>query len=312
MYIEKIDISQIQNLPLCPSRFNRDDRDLEASISSFGIFSPPCFKKTDAGYIIIDGSIRIGMAKRLGENFVLAQVYEAGELSDEDFFKLCVELNVWSRSLNLVEQSLLLERAHEIFGGMNIPKWFYQKVGIKKNIQSIHRHRDLLKLPHLILKYAVSNDIKLPIILGFLRFPKDHIEDIANQLFVLPMNQNKLGETLGLLLDISKREDVDAKDVLMQALSDARGMGSAIQKEQELRRVLHRRRNPRYEQRLLEFEEKVQQLGLKSGLEVQPAPYFADDGVHLSLKVNDLIGLKKLVKDLEVEQWERLLPETDL
>ncbi|OVE81964.1 hypothetical protein BVY03_01560 [bacterium K02(2017)] len=309
---QTVEISQIEK-PLFSHRFNRDDRPLKTSIQNFGLKTPPSLLFDKGKYHIIDGWARIDILNKMGKSQLGCIVYDASEMNHENAFHLCIELNSWNRKFNVVEKALSLKTALEIFGGLKVPKWFWQLVGIKENIKTIYQYKELLKLPPDVQKYAVNNNITLSVILGFLKFPKTQIETLAHQLFVLPLNQNKLAEILALVLDISKRDEILPVKVMECAFEEVekRNEFNAVQKEQLLRRILHSKRNPFYETKLKEFDEKIKGLPLNKYTKISPAPYFEDDYVEVNTKINSKKDLDDLVQILQSEVWKELLVEED-
>lgn len=293
--------------PFFSTRFCRDDRVLQSSISTHGQLNPLWLIKKRDELLVLDGSTRLEILKGQGATQVSARVFEENILSDADAFLLCLELNRLSRTFNLVEKALFVRQAHELYGGLNIPKMFWEIIDVKPNIKSIHQYKELLKLPSVVLKFAVHNDISLTIILGFLRMPAKEIDKIAAQLFMLPLNQNKLAEILGLLIDTAKREEKSPFVILEETLNLAKSDGNPNLKEQLLRRFLHQRRNPQYETKLSDFEARVKELKLNDGVTVSPAPYFENDYVEVNTRISNLTELERLISDLKKDNWRQIL-----
>ena len=288
-------------------RFCRDDRPLYTSIQNFGIINPPRLIPDGQEYRIIDGGARVEAAKKMGLTQITCQVHSVSEKNNAELFLLALELNCWNRTFNLMEKSLCLKIAQEVFAGIKIPKRFWEVVGIREDIRTIYQHKELLKLPLSVQKYAVNNDIPLTVILGFLRFPPTQIEAIANQLFLLPINRNKLAEILTLLYEVSKRERLMPLDVLNALLMMLDGETNLFQKEQKLRDLLNQKRNPAYSKRLAFFEKNVRALNLPVGTQVEPALFFEEEAVTLHSKINSLKDRDQLVEMLKGEGWLSLL-----
>lgn len=305
--LKQIKLDEISASPVFKTSFHRDVRPLKTSIQNFGILHPVILWQTKDGLKVLDGLARLDIAQDVSLNEISCLVYDEAELDDKNAFLLNLELNRLAREFNLVERALYLQQAHDIYGGLQIPRLFWDLVGIKQNIKQIHRYKDFLRLPELIQKFAVNNNIALPIILGFMKFPRTETEMIARCLFVLPLNQNKLGEILGLLIDIAKREAKSAKEILDETLSQIENDFNAVHKEQSLRRLLHKRRNPSYESHLKDFEDKVAELSLPEFVSIDPAPFFEDDYIELRAKLkktDDLNALKDLFED---KAWSNLI-----
>lgn len=291
-------------------RYYRDDRPLHTSLQTYGIFHPPVVIETEKGdYSILDGTARVDWCRHANLSHLICQVIHHSEFDDKQLFLKFLEMNRWNREFNLVEKGTCVKLAHDLFGGLSIPKVFWSTVGVKDNIKSIHQHKEVLKLPEVVLKFAVTNSISVPVILSFLRFPKNDIEQIARYLLVLPINQNKLAEILGHLWDISRREEISPLRILDDFVAQIDMSLSQVQKEQKLRQMLQLRRNPNFEVAMRDFHEKVSRLRLDDNTKVSPPPFFEDEYVDVHSKIRTLEDLNQLKQSLQDENWTHLLKE---
>lgn len=304
--LENIAVDSISQEPLFPSRFGGDDRLIRASIQNFGILTPPMILETGTGLRVIDGLWRVRIAHDMGNDTIPCFVYTEQDMSLPNALLLCLEGNRWHRHFNLVEKAQLLRVAHEHFGGQSIPKTFWNLTDIPHNIRAIQQYKDLLKLPQAVLRYAVNNTIPLPTILGFLHFPKDEIERLAAKLFLLPLNQNKLAEILGLMGDVYKRDRISPLAILDEAFKSVENEFNAQQKELKIRQFLKQKRNPHYEKKLEDFESRIKDLPLTKDTRIQPAPFFEDDYIELSAKIGSTEDLQAFLESLKDKNWEKL------
>lgn len=293
-----------------PTRFGGDSRQLQSSIQTYGILHPPRLYGDDESLLVLDGYERIKIAQELGMQTLLCYVYDRAQLSGANAFLLCLELNRLSRKFNLVEKAQLLQVAHKIFAGMAIPKLFWVLTDIAQNVRSVHQHQDLLRLPFTVQKYAVNNSTPLSTILHFLRFKPDEIEKVTAQLFILPLNQNKLAEIVTMLLDIAKREEKTVFSILEEILPELELEFSPMQKEQKLRQILQKRRNPNYEKRLEVFQGQVRKLKFNDNTKINPAPFFEDDYVEVTTQIRSEDDVKQLIESLSSGSWSDLLKES--
>lgn len=307
----KYQLQQIPCTQIGPSffttRFYRDDRGLNTSLQSFGVLNPPRVIAHERLFWILDGQARIEAARKMGQAKLSCLVCEYDPFDLREIFLHCLELNSWDREFNLAERASCLQRAQTIFDGPTIPKHFWEIVGIKEDIRTVHHHKEFLKLPEVIQKYAVVHDIPLPVVLNFLRFPPAQIEAIAAQLFLLPLNRNKLSEILSLLHDITKREGLLPLDVLNAFLKTLEGEKNLFKKEEKLRELLQLRRHPEYSKQLQAFQVAVKDLSLGESVQVEPTPFFEDEAVVLNAKIGSLQDRDDLIKKLQEKGWEKIL-----
>ena len=305
--LKEVPLTDIVLERIFPTRFCGDARQLQSSIQTYGILHPPRLYGNDNTLLVLDGYERLKVAQELGLQSLWCHVYDREHLTAGNAFLLCLELNRHSRNFNLVEKAQLLQTAHKVFTGTTIPKAFWVLVEVTQNIRAMHQLQDLLKLPQTVQKYAVNNSTPLSTILHFLRFKPDEIDKVASQLFILPINQNKLAEIVTMLLDIAKREDKTVYAVLEEILPELELEFSPLQKEQKLRQVLQKRRNPHYEQRLEEFEGRVRKLKFHHNTKVTPAPFFEDDYVEVTTKIRSEEDVQQLIDSLSSGSWTELL-----
>lgn len=307
--LKDVEVSTIPIEPSFPTRFAGDSRQLLSSIQSYGILHSPRLYISGGKTRVLDGVERVKAAREIGLKRMLCHVYTEANLSHQNAFLLCLELNRLSRAFNIVEKALLVKTAHEVFIGATIPKSFWNTVGVQHNIRAVQHYRDLLKLPPSVQKYAVNNDTPLATVLGFLHFKPSEIEKLASQLFILPLNQNKLSEILSLLLDISKKEEKGALPILESLMPELELEFSPNHKEQKLRRLLQQRRNPNYEKRLEEFEARVKKLPVNDKTKVRPAPFFEDDYVEVTTKFHSQEDVNDFISSLKDKSWTTIIKD---
>ena len=307
---ENIKVDKISQAPLFETSFNRDERPLQSSIQVHGIVSPPHLFQSADSLQVLDGMMRIKIAQQIGMDTITCFIHDAKNLEQNDAFMLCLELNRWCRTFNLVERALCIKTATQLFGGLKIPKSFWNMIDIKPNVRTIYQHKELLKLSPSIQKFAISNNIALSVILGFLRFPEDERDKIASQLFILPVNQNKLAEILITLNDIAKKEEITPSQILDETLLAIKSEKHPVTKEQLLRRTLQKRRNPHYEKYLTEFEHKLKALPIKTDIKITPPPFFEDSYVELNARLQSKEDITQLIEVLNNKVWSELIQES--
>lgn len=304
-----VNCAEINKQPLFHTRFAGEPSQLKPSIKNFGILYPLRLWHSQKCLHIIDGVERFNVAGELGLNAVPCIVYNDNQLSEQDAFLLCLELNRLSRGFNDVEKALCLQHAEGSFGAETIPSLFWDIVGLKKDDRVMHNARELLKLPKVILEYAVSHHIAVSVILNFLRFDNSEIEKLASQILPLSLNQNKLSEILGLLFDITRREKFSVSEILDQALQHLSEQTDAMQREGRLRAYLQQRRHPLLKDKLEKFAAKLKSLPMKEDTKVSPAPYFEDDYIDLRTRLHNANDINALIELLKKKEFYNLIKD---
>lgn len=307
MKTELVDLQSISAQAVFPVHYESDSRPLKTSLKTFGLLNPLILYRQGEKLFVLDGLERCKILHEFGELQCVANIYEEAEFKADQAFLLYLELNRWSRPFNLAEKANALKIALDVFHGKNIPKSFWELVGISQNMGAMRQHKDFLKLPEMLKKFALNNHMPLTTMLLFLRFRPAEIEPLAARLFCLPLNQNKLAEVLSLLLDISRRDDRSALAILEEILPEIELKPGPQQKEQALRSVLHRKRNPNYEKRLRDFEHTVKKIPLGGKTKVVPAPYFEENYVEVVTRFSTPEDINDFAQTLKSESWSEVL-----
>lgn len=307
MKIETVSIAQILPQPLFPLHFESDSRQLKTSLSTYGLLQPLVLFRTDEGLCVLDGWERLSLLKQAGQQDILARIHEPEDLDQAQAFLLYLELNHWHRPFNIVEKSQALKTAHTVFQGKSIPAVFWEVTEIPHNVRTAQQYRDFLQLPPVLHRFAVNNRMPLSTMLLFLRFKSHEIEALAELLCRLPLNPNRLTEILSLLIDLSRRDQRSALDVLQEVLPRLDLEKSPQQKEQVLRQILHKKRNPNYEARLKEFETVVKRLSLNEKTKVEPSPFFETDHVEVHTQFSSSADIELFLKLLQHPGWSDVL-----
>lgn len=302
MTLKTLDTSQLTHF-LFPIHAFHDNRALQASLQSYGQLQPILIAQVDGQTIVVDGVQRLQALKDLSIAKVQCLEVDAN-LSVCDLFEMWFDLHQKDTHWNAIEQSRMLELAESLYD--KVPSWFWKKVSFKKNIRVIHLIRDLVKLPQNIQKHIAQSDYSPFVAAQFLRLPKDDLEKTSARLFQLPLNQNRLGEILQLLADVSLSQEKKPSEIIDEIFKESK-QDLPQKKEAHLRQALKSLKNPRYSQVMQEFEENSKSLALPQGAQIQSAPYFEDDYITLQTRIRNEDDLKLLVNSLQSEKILKLL-----
>lgn len=297
-----LELSQL-NQPLFSIHAFRDTRDLEASLKAYGPLHPLLVVKRNEEYHVVDGLLRLEALLRIGKTQVPCLLLDES-LKDSDLLEMWFDLHGHEVSWNAIEQARMLHVVESSFS--KVPSWFWKKVSFKKNIRAIHLIRDLVKLPESIQKHIATTGYSPFVAAQFLRLPKDDIEKTAARLFQLPLNQNRLGEILQLLADVSLNESV-LPSVLIDQIFKGQQIDLPQKKEAYLRQTLKAKKNPLYTEAMEQFEKNLNALDLPQSAQVQPAPFFEDDYLTITAKIKSTDDLSGLIQSLQSQNMLKLL-----
>lgn len=304
----QLEVSLLAHLPIEPLfnvRFQADCRELQSSLQKWGVLNPiHVYVREDGTRFILDGWQRVQFLKQNQSVESLAVIlHHENVLPIADAFLIYMDLNVALRPFNLIEKALLIKKAQDLFLGKPWPKALVTGLGVAFQPAPMKEYRDLLKLPEFVQKYIVNNGIALHVALKFLDFEANDMVKLANQLFVYPLNQNKLGEILDLLQDLSRRESVPASQVFQDVLTQISGAGLAQQKEKLIRETLKKRKNPRFEEQMQHFLQKTKHIPIGAQTSVAPAPFFEDDYVEVKSRIYNHSDIQNLIQVLTHQAW---------
>lgn len=142
-----------------------------------------------------------------------------------------------------------------------------------------------------------NKEISKQVLRRLAKFPKGVSEKITNILSLFSINQNTLAEILDCLLEISKRDAVEASDLLEQLLGKTNG--DDVHRVQLLREDLKSLRYPRYQGLLQDFAEKIKKLKLPLGVSVSATPYFEDNDLHIQARLSNREERDRLIEVLK-------------
>lgn len=303
----QFEMRNLNDMPVAPLfsfRFSTDTRDLVSSVQKWGIINPIHIYKSNSAEFVLDGWQRLEFLRQNKSSHpVGVMVHDGHQLSESDAFLVFIELNVAQAEFNLIEKAMIAKKAQDLFLGKSWPKILVSALEIPFQPNVLKDYRSLLKLPHFIQKYLVNNNLPLHVAVKFLNFNLEDVERLAHQLFVYPLNQNKLSEVLDLLQDLSRKESRPANQIFAEILAQISGSGLSHQKEKIIREALKKRRNPRFEAQLESFLQKTQTMPLNTQTSVVPAPYFEDDYVEVKSRIYNQNDIQNLIQVLTHKAW---------
>ncbi len=153
-------------------------------------------------------------------------------------------------------------------------------------------------LPKEILLYGAEKEWRGSIFKTWQNFSSDVALKIFQALLPYSFNGNKISEILKTLWDLSKRESLDAFQILTEEIDFAKSDAEL------LRDRLKKRRQPLFSQKMEIFEAAVSDLKLPKNIKLKPSPYFEDEALHLSVSFENLEEAKTFSKALHEANWQ--------
>ena len=292
-------------IPDEPGRFcmsyGFDNSELMRSIAQIGIINNPYIYRNNKGAIeVVTGYRRILALKELSIKEIECFDLTDSGMSLYDMLKFALYDNLFTRELNLVEKSIII----------NMLKTLVENNNSKNEIISLIEVS--LKDYELVFKIeGLHESIKKSISSGFLNIKVlEHLVnyEIDIQLIFdswinnLKLNYNQQIQFIDYISDISRIEKISISKLLddecyVNLCSDKNK--NTPQKARELIDVLRQRRNPDYSKYKHIFEKKIRKLQLPKNVKIKHPGYFESELYQMEIEFKDgnelLTSLRKLL-----------------
>jgi len=254
---------------------------LQRSVARAGVRTPVHLRQEPGqpGYQVICGAKRWHACHGAGHATVPALIHSATELSHEQAFLLAVYDNVGCRVLNAVEKARILLRLRDEFGYATavLTAEFCPLLDLPPQAETLVAYCALATLDEALQAGVVDGDLPLDTALWIGRQPRENLPALLALFTGLKLGSNRAREFVAMLEDICRRGGSNAAAVL-QALHVPDILAaphlSGPQKIEQVRRVLHTARYPRFSAYEQQFQETLRQLRLPAPVQLRPPPYF--------------------------------------
>jgi ParB family chromosome partitioning protein len=254
---------------------------LQRSIGQTGVLTPVHLRQVPGagGYQVVCGSKRLQACQDTGCTTVPALLHRVEELSDEQAFLLAVYDNLGCRPLNAVEKGRILLRLRDAFGyaAVVLRTEFCPLLDLPPQTETLAAYCTLAALDEALQAGVVDGGLPLDIALWIGRQPLADRQALLALFTGLKLGSNRARELATMLDEICQRDVCSATDIL-QSLG-VPGILAAPhlagpQKMEQVRRVLHTARYPRFSAHEQRFQEALRHLRLPSQVSLRPPPYF--------------------------------------
>ncbi len=290
--------------------FHPDLEALRRSINHVGLLQPITVrqKTRGEGYQVISGFKRLTACEQLELREVEAFSFAKSELDDLEGFHMGFYENLASRSLNLIEKSMVIEKLMRRFGLSKevIARDYMPMLGLQPSRGILAKMSQLVHLRREIKRYIVEEGVSLENAIGLLEFSPEDQAEIAGLVSELKLGENKLKEVLTFLREISLRDGLTMREMVrgeIGALASDMAL-SKVQKTHRVRRRLREMRYPQLTQLEEDFRGKLKGLGLSPGISLQPPPYFEGDTFRLEFGFRNAGEFRAILSKL-IEASER-------
>ncbi len=288
---------------------------LTRSIREVGLLQPIIVRENShgSGYQLVSGFKRLSVCKQLGLKEVEAFSYRKSELGDLEGFHMGLHENLTTRSLNLIEKSMVMEKLVRRFGlsRESVARDYMPMLGLQPNLRVLAKVSQLVQLRAEIKRYVVEEGVSLENAVRLLEFPPEDQAEMARVVSQLKLGENKLKEVLTFLREISLRDGMTLRELArgeIEAITSDTGL-SKLQRTHRVRRRLREMRYPQLTGLERQFREKLKGLELSPGISLQPPPYFEGEAFRLELRFKSVGEFKDMLSRLTEASEKRELGE---
>jgi len=280
------------------------------SLKEIGLIHPPLVNFRDQRFILVSGWKRVLACLELSLSPI--EVLLTEEEDELQLFLRAFYENLVTREFSLVEKSEIL---HKLL-----------RFGEKKQ-KIISQYLPLLNIPsataYLDLFLAISQfEPELKKSIHEKNMPLASVQLLAEFIpeerrlilpLLLPLGQNKQKEILEDLQEISRKNDIPVKEILVtaeiQEILDSPKL-SSLQKSERLRIALRKKKYPCYSSWKDSFDAFLRKVRWPKEIPIKPSPFFEDDTISVTLHFKNeeefRANLSKLQEIASQEEFSKM------
>jgi ParB family chromosome partitioning protein len=271
------------------------------SIRRIGLLVPPLLKPAGEKLIIVSGFLRLKACRQLGLHTVGARLVP--EAFDAAACAHCaVAENGLQRQLNPLEAARGMAMLAAVIEDDQALSAEAAAAGLPGNFDMIAKLLQVSRLPAAVQGHLADGSIGVAMALELGRQPKEFSTACAEIFSELRVGLNRQRELLGLIVEISARDDLPPLDLVrMDVLQNIIG-NADLERPQKINRIrdwLYHRRYPRLALAEDAFEEKRKRLKLGNNIQLKPPRFFESDRYTFSLQFSGIEELQEQLKRIE-------------
>lgn len=230
--------------------YRPDTRDLEDSIRTHGLLTPPALIETAAGeFRVVCGSLRLRAIQHLGWKSVEGFVVSKREWTDAVCLARSLLENQWHRGFNEVEKAMVFTRLQDRYPHLvaDLAGVLGKDLRLPGSEKALEAYRFILTLPEPILEGLAHSKMSLGQALLLRRFPASAQEPFFRVMTGSGLTLQESRKAAEWILESARREgkgprELIGEDVLRSTLE---GNGAPREKARTLLSALHGKRHPR-------------------------------------------------------------------
>lgn len=275
--------------------------ELAASIRRIGLLVPPLLKPNGDRLTIVSGFLRLEACRRLGIETTGARMIPP-QWDGLACAHCAVAENSCQRPLNPLETARAVALLAAAVADRERLAAEAAAAGLPSNAGMIAKLLRVVKLPTAVQSRLADGSIGLAMALELGRHSEDFGTACAGMFGHLRMGLNRQREMLGLMTEISARDDVTPFELFeMDGIQRILGDPDLDrpQKIGRIRNCLYHRRFPRLADAEDAFRENRRRLKLGENIQLKPPRFFESDRYAIHMRFRTVADLRTLVKRLE-------------
>ncbi len=300
----RLGVCQITNKPgiFCMS-YGFDNTDLEQSVKNVGIINNPYIMRNNNEIEIVTGYRRILALKRLEFKEVECLDLTDSGMNQLEIIRFALHDNLFTRELNLVEKSMILNRLNKIDKNDEIKKEII--LSLKINFKDYTTILWIDKLDESIKDSIARGNINIKALERLIHLTYDDTKLLIDWINKLNLNYNYQVQFIDIIIDICRIEKISLShllddDYFKKLCKDSEK--NIPQKSKEFMEYLKARRNPHLIACQKLFEKRVNKLKLPKNIKINHPGNFESEGYKLEIDFKKGVELKKDLMELLDEE----------
>lgn len=281
---------------------------LKLSLEEIGLLHPPLVTLQDSRFILVSGWKRVLACHELSFTAIPVSIIE--EKNELQTFLMAFYENLATREFSLMEKAEILARLKK-FGEdeKKIIRHYLPLLDIPQTLSHLDVYLAFSRFDPEIKRAIQEKNMSFSSIKLLARFTTQEQKLLLPLL--LPLGQNKQKAVLEDLLEISKRKDTAAQNILLsREIKDIQGRETLtpLQKADKIRALLRERRYPVFSSWKASFDSLLRKMKWPREIAVNPSPFFEEDDFTVTFSFENQEQFKaSLLKLKELSSKEEFL-----
>ncbi len=272
---------------------------LKLSIKEIGLLHPPLVTRRDNRFILVSGWKRVLACHELSLSPI--PVYVIEEKDELQIFLIAFYENLAAREFGLLEKAEVLSKLKK-FGEdeVKIIRHYMPLFDIPQTLSHLDSYLAFSGFEPEVKRAAHEKNMTFTALKLLTEFEAEEQRLLLPLL--LPLGQNKRKEILEDLIEISKRNDIPAKNLILseeiQAIQDTDAL-TPLQKADKIRLLLRKQRYPAFSSWKDSFDSLLKRMRWPEEVSVDPSPFFEDENFTVTFTFEDQEQFKSNLDKLE-------------